>query len=280
MNPSHNIKLYNTKRKVYYGVMYTMCAKELTNTIKYEMSVQCLGEEIDNHFLFQLEKTSKTFINDEEVNEIADELADKIARTIFPLVLLVNKKGEWKDVFNADEIKNRWQTNKAKILEEYQGEFVEQYLALAGAKLETKEQLKKTLQKDFFLCAYFRPIFSNLASKQHSQIKYKFPLLPNAESVTYLIQQKNYPETDALGLIRIDQNGTLYNEKQQNATQQEAPKKEGYYKSTYYLNAEDLHIDAAIIESCLQTDMETKVQILISAIENDKKNTSLKIENS
>ncbi len=280
MRPSPIIKLSDIKSKINYGVMYTMYTNDVVNTIKYEMSVECLAEEVDNHFLFQLDKTSKTFINDEEVNEIADELADKTARTIFPLVLLVNKKGEWKEVYNADEIKNRWQKNKVKILEEYQGEFVEQYLAIAGVKLETKEQLEKTLQKDFFINTYFRPIFSFSAHKPQSQIKYNFPLLPSAENVAYMLEQKQYSEMDSLGFIRIEQNGELNNQKEHDPSQQQASKRDSYYKSSYYLDAKEHHIDSVIVEAFLQTDVETKVQILISALANDKQKTTHKSEKS
>jgi hypothetical protein len=271
MNTNAKIQFAGTKEKINYSVMLTMHENDVINTMKYEMSVQCLAEEVDNHFLFQLNKISKTFINDEEVNEIADELAERTARTIFPLILMVNKKGEWKEVYNAEEIKSRWQKNKIQILQEYQGKFVTQYLKLATKKLESKEQIKNALEKDFFLCSFFRPVYANVSYKMQKALIYHFPLLPQAKCIAYSIQQKQYLEKDAFGFIRIEQNGELNDETEEPncASQQKIEKRTGHYKSTYYLNEKDHHIDSVIVESSLQTEVETKVQILISAIENE-----------
>jgi hypothetical protein len=274
MENKQTIQITANKKEMHYAVMCTMFKNDAFNTLKYEMSIKYLEGEINNHFLCEVDKTSKTFINDEEVNELADELAEKTTSCIYPLKLIVNKMGIWEDVYNSEEIKSRWAKNKQNLLQVYQGKFVKQYFDQFEKKLAHKEALKLALQKDFFLSSFFVGLYTTTADKKQNFRKVHFPLLHTQESLAYDVLQEHFKKDVSANTIKIERQGNIIDQNEVNSTSslsnQQILSKGGFYKSTHFLNADDHHISAAIVESGVKYDDAIKVQVLIAAIDKEK----------
>jgi hypothetical protein len=66
-----------------YSVVITIEKGEHKSELKYEVSVRWLKTEKGHHF-FEIDRTSKLYLNEEEVNEIADLLAYRTSKVLYP----------------------------------------------------------------------------------------------------------------------------------------------------------------------------------------------------
>lgn len=110
------LRLKPTKSKSYYGISCTSTTGVEATTIDYEVSVECIEKLPQQHFLFEINRSSTIFFDNKEADSIINELAEKVAQVLYPLVVLVGENGICKDIYNTDEIKKRWQNKKKKYL--------------------------------------------------------------------------------------------------------------------------------------------------------------------
>jgi hypothetical protein len=264
-------------KKINYGVMYTITVGEEVNTMKFEACVEFIKKEENGLFLFQIDRLSKTFINDEETDSIADQIAEKAASVIYPLKIIVNKKGNWKSIYNFKDILKRWKDNKKAILEEYQGQWVEKYLELNEQTLSEKFILENALSKDWFLSAYFGNIFINYTDLYSNINKVEFPLLSDCASLHYEVEQTIEKYLDEYNLVNISQNGLLVEERSKMDIENSfslpyftlldpnSEKAKGKFRSRYFLDKENT-IESVFIECTIDLDIPRKLEVVISVL--------------
>ena len=260
-----------------YGVMYTIFQGSSINTMEFETSVACIKKLSNNLFVFKINKLSKTFINQEETNSITDELAEKVARVIYPLEIVVNGFGKQIDVHNFESIQKRWNKNKKKILEEYQGEWIEKYLALNEQTLLNKSNFNEALSKDWFLDVYFSEIYVNYTPFLKTVSEVRFPLFAECDALQYKVEQKIEMYRDHGNLVNIEQNGNLNEERGKTdlenklnfpyylSSNPEQEKVEGQFLSKYFLD-ENNSIESIYLKTSVELDISTTIEIVISSI--------------
>ena len=265
-------------KKIIYSVMYTIFQDSKINTIEFESSVQNIEKLNSKQFLFEINRLSKVFINQEEANSMADELAEKVASTIYPLKVIVDISGKWIDVQNFEIILNRWKKNKKKILQEYQGDWVEKYLQLNDQTLSNKSNFIQAISKDWFLTAYFAEIYVNYTAVLKINNEIKFPLLPQCDSLQYKVEQKIEMYRDETGRVTIEQAGHLNESRGKTdlennlnypyyfSSNPEQEKVDGLFTAKYFLDQEN-NIESIYLESSVELDILTKVQVIISSKE-------------
>lgn len=275
---SGNILEYKPdNKKVNYGVMYAVWSGEKINTIKYHVSVVC-KEQTKKGFQFEIDRISKTFVNDLECNFIADELAEKISKVIYPVTVLVSNEGNYIHVTNFEKIQKRWKINKEKILDEYEGEWVEKYLALSEQTLQNQSIFSQSLAKDWFLNSYFGGIYASYRQLFSLENSVLFPLIPNVGNVCYKVTQNIDPYLEDNKFAHIELNGIL-NDPRAKADFENgsnfpdyalqdpnAPKTSGDFKAKYVIDSKTHGIESVFLECSIELDEPQKVQVVISLL--------------
>lgn len=194
-----------------YNVFIEIDDPQQQHTLKYVNSV-VLREKTKNGYVYEINRIGTTYINDEEVNELVDELAVKIASVLYPLQIQTNNNGAFECVHNKNEIANRWSTLKENIKEEYDGEVFINYLNQCEESLTEDRLLNAAIRNDYFIKAVFG---SNLYTKYNTSFQiddciFSFPLFPKASPVQYRGVQELSKYTDEDGLILVEQRGSIY----------------------------------------------------------------------
>lgn len=275
---AYKLPLKPILEKMNYGVMYTIKSGDEENTVKFEVSITYKGKTSSNMHVFEVDRISKTFINDEEVNSIADELAVKTSAVLYPLELVVSNEGNWIAINNYKAINKRWSKIKEKVNDEYEGEWVEKYLLENEKMLENEDFLLNSLKKDWFLKSYFNSIYVYYSHKFKFQTNTTFPILPNCKGVSYDIEQKIEEYLDEYNLIRIEQKGELNEERSKEDLENEmdipyygiidpnAVRAKGNYRSLYFLNGKTNFIESLFLECSIDVAVEKKVQVVASLL--------------
>ncbi|WP_296145339.1 hypothetical protein [uncultured Flavobacterium sp.] len=276
-NAGNKLLFIPIQQKINYGVEYKVVKGEEINTMKFETSIYFKGKIDNQKSVFEVDRISKTFINNEETSTIADELAEKVASVIYPLQIIVDEEGKWDSVYNFNEINNRWEKVKEKILGEYEGEWVEKYLDLNEKTLQSEEKLNEALSKDWFLNAYFNGIYVHY-TKYLSKRNVAFPLLINCKAPVYATEQKIEKYIDDYKLINIEQQGILNDERakadfEENLDYQyhamlnpEAEKATGNFRAKYFLDSKTNLVESMFFECSIDLEIPRKVEIVISII--------------
>jgi hypothetical protein len=266
-------------KKINYGVMFTMAAGDEESSLKYEVSVRCVDKEPQEYHLLEIDRISKVYINDEEANAIADEMAEKISSILYPLVVVVNKEGKWEDIYNYWDIAERWKKKKQDILDEYEGESTHEYLATCEHSLESRGNLKNTLNGDLFLNAFFSGIYVNYTEQLAFENTIEFPVLTDNTKVAYTVTQKIEQYLDEYSLINIEQKGTISDERckidfeSKNTTPfysvlyENLEKATGNFRSMYFLKANNYNtIESLQVDCDINLDVPQKVSVVISEL--------------
>lgn len=197
-----------------YGVMITLENGEEKNEIKYETSVKWVQKYGDFH-IFEIDRTSKIYINEEEANDIADLLAYETSKVLFPMHLMVDEDGNWEEVAKYNKYPERWKTVKKHLQKEFEGEMVEDYFQKIEKILETPEQINFYMLSDFFLRTLFLGFCFNYGKDFTTEKHITFPIIENGIEPRYKIQAKTDPYLDEYNLITIEMEGVLDDERSQ-----------------------------------------------------------------
>jgi hypothetical protein len=276
----YKLSFLPSKKKNNYGVMYTISSDEKEEyTIKFEVSVEYKGAD-KNGFYFAIDRLSKTFINDEEASSIADELAEKVGTVIYPLVVVTNDNGKWFNIDNFKEVQKRWEKVKKRILDEYEGEWVEEYLELVAESLLEESSLLNSLSNDWFLNAYFGGIYAYYTPYFKFKNEIKFPIVPNINPLVYQVEHTTEEYLDDYRQVVIDQKGVLADERAKSDIENQlnfphygqlysdAPKAEGEFRAKYFLNESDNTIESLFLECSIVLDKPKKIQVVVSLLQN------------
>lgn len=197
-----------------YGVMITLENGEEKNEIKYETSVKWIQKYGDYH-IFEIDRTSKIFINEEEANDIADLLAYETSKVLFPMHLMVDEDGNWEEVAKYNKYPERWKTVKKHLQKEFDGEMVENYFQKIEKILGTPEQINFYMLGDFFLRTLFLGYCFSYGKNFTTEKHITFPIIENGIEPRYKIQAKTDPYLDEYNLITIEMEGILDDDRSQ-----------------------------------------------------------------
>jgi hypothetical protein len=269
--------------KIYYTVAYNIIAGDtVEHTISFELSVQDQEQDQEENHLFEIDKISTTYINGEEPNTIADELAEKVASALYPIAIVVNKNGKWIDIYNYTSIKERFENNKINILNEYQGEWAEKYLSLCEQSLVDKDALKRSWEGNWFLNSFFNELYVSYSANLSFEKNIHFPLLPNIKPVDYKVTQKIGQYINEFGLIEVTQKGILVDERSAADFENEQsypyyallnksePKAIGNFESHYYINPKNNCIESLMLHCSLELTIPKKLIIILSKKEEEQ----------
>jgi hypothetical protein len=257
-----------------YGVIYFIENGKEVQTIKQEINVKWLSTNENGYSFLEINRISKLYINDIEADCIGEELAEKASSFLYPLQIVVDQEGQWLDIYDFENIKNRWESKKREILEEYEGGTTKKYVAIVDEILENRSSLSKSISSDLFIRSFFNEIHVPYTEKLTFERDVYFPVISKSEELKYRVQQKVSPYLNDFNLVTIEQEGTLedprtkanFEEKSNfncdisNLNQEKAT---GKYKARYFLNPNNYKLETLFFECSINLDVPKKITVMI-----------------
>ncbi len=219
--PFFEFNPYSIRRT--YGVLLISENEQGKSTqIHYEIEIVCLKPVDNKNYIFEINK-KQVFINQKAPNTVIEELADFCGKTLYPILLEVNKSGIPTAILNQLEIQRRWNKNKIIIEKSYTGNDVDFLLKnMEHTLLNIKNVKKLLLQRELFLNLFFKPIY-NTSSQEDNNVLLELPLLPYNDLTPFLTKKKytNHPYKKEDIILTLkgnylgdkNDNNTLYNTK-------------------------------------------------------------------
>lgn len=259
-----------------YGVVITLETGNHPNELKYETSVRWLKYENRLHF-FEISRTSDLYLNQEEVNEIADMLAYKTSKVLYPLQVSVDEYGEFNAVENAASFKERWDKVREEVYKEFDGEVVDEYCRKIEEIIYEEDVINLYLKNDYFLRTIFFGIYQSFGESCQLEIEKSFPIINNPIEPKYKIHLETDPVKDEYDLVNIAGEGKLNDERSVSDLINEYPfsmiitddpviNEEGYFRIQYYLNGETLLPESLYLECSIILLEEKKISVVVTAI--------------
>ncbi|QDP85340.1 hypothetical protein FNJ88_07095 [Chryseobacterium sp. SNU WT5] len=273
-----NRLIFDPKNSFYnYGVMITIENEERKNEIKYEASVKWLKTENALHY-FEIDRTSKLYINEEEINDIADLLAYKTSKVLYPMQISVDETGKFNSVENLGIFKDRWETIKEEVYKEFEGEIVEDYLLKIEQKIDEPEIISLLIKNDYFIRTLFFGVYQKFGKAFNIDGLESFPVIDNAIEPLYKIDLEIDPLKDDYDLVNIEGHGTLNEERSVYDLINGAPfsflveeepiiNSEGNFRLQFFMNGKTNLPESMYLECDILLGERKKVSVVISNLE-------------
>jgi hypothetical protein len=265
-----------------YQVKYTVEKGENIDTMRQEMSIKRLLTKGIEYFYFEIDTVSKLYLNGTEVDGLAVELAENTAQILYPLQIVVDDNGKWRDIYNFDTIRKRWETKKQDLLDYYEGDTTDQYIAIVDKTLQSKEKLVNKLAGNWFLRAFFNGIHIDYTEKLEIDKNVYYPISTNIIEPKFLVQQKINEKLDEKKRLLVEQKGILDDERSkidfENGSEfpfhamsnKNSIKAKGSYEAKYFLDPNNYNISELLLECLIEIEPPQKLKIEVSPIKAGK----------
>ncbi|WP_394773615.1 LysM peptidoglycan-binding domain-containing protein [Flavobacterium sp.] len=256
-----------------YKVKYAIEKGDKVKKIEFDVSVKWLRADKNGICFFEIDRLSKVLIDGSEADTKVDVLAEMASSILYPMQVVVDQNGNWIDIFNYQTIKERWEDEKIKVLDYYDGKQVLRYIDAIEYTLRNEESLLKSLSDDWFLKVFFNGVHTCYGSNLVIEKDTRFSIMPKKAIVNTDAEQKIEEYLDASNLIVIKQNGEFTDEdlKEKYLIDDEIA---GYYSAVYSLNPNHYSIEKIALECTLNIASPRKVTIEIRNL-NEKKEVAI-----
>lgn len=262
-----------------YGVAVNIENNDHKNELKYETSVRWLKKEGRLHF-FEIDRISNLYLNEEEVNEIADLLAYKTSKVLYPLQISTDEQGKFNAVENLSVFKERWAAVKEEVYKEFEGETVDSYCEKIERIIYEPDAISLYLKNDYFIRTLFFGIYHSFGQEYQTEITETFPIVNNVIEPKYEVKLEIDPLKDEYDLVNIEGEGRLNDERTIYDFMNGAPfsliiednpvmNHEGSFRLAYYLNGETLLSESLYLECSIDLEKEKKISVVIAALTNE-----------
>lgn len=177
----------------------------------YGVVIKFLPKDLQIHYRIKIKRTQfhleltkeKTYVNNQEIDKVIEQLFEKAEQVLYPLQISVKKNGGLDNINNHEEIANRWKTDcLPKLKDYYQSETTDQILKQldrAYANLNLKKQM---FERNIFYKLFFLPIYRSypqFSKKDFLQV-YFSGLAQEIGYETELILNKEYTRGNKIAL--------------------------------------------------------------------------------
>ncbi|WP_010520524.1 hypothetical protein [Aquimarina agarivorans] len=184
-----NNTLYLNPEGLYtrYGCMIIFEDNHAKNALRYKLEIKYIGKSEENNNIFRIDRNPEIYINDTSPEANTDELAAKVSQVIYPLEIETTARGTLHTITNFKEVQTRWQKVKRQIKSYYQGESVDQYIALNDKTLIYPSLFQKKMAQDWFLHLFFAPIYGSYPDDAFNPEKSSFIISPSYNTSKYYV---------------------------------------------------------------------------------------------
>ncbi len=261
MRPIEGIKTYT------YAL--SMQHNEVLNTMDTTMDIGVIAEK-DDHWIYQISRRWPIYINKETAYRKIDILSLMISQMLYPLELVVNKKGEILDIYNYESIKKRIPSTIYKIYEEFEpGEIVDTKVRLLTENIEDKDWILNNLKSDLFLKNYFSGIYE-LPADESGISKWidSYPVVLG-ELVDFDFEHRVMPKTSNENYVHLERHGTVI-PFPEGIDLDGVPQKSGDFRAHYYLHPITNQIEILRLHYTFNQEKFINVLVEIQAVEKMK----------
>jgi hypothetical protein len=260
-----------------YSVVITIEKGESKSELKYETSVRWLKKEKGLHF-FEIDRTSNLYLNEEEVNEIADLLAYRTSKVLYPLQISTDEHGKFEAVENAEVFVKRWSGIKEELYKEFDGETVDEYCRKIERVISEPEAIDLYHKNDYFIRALFFGVHQSFGQDYRTEMTTTFPVVDNAIEPRYKITLETDPVKGETGLITIEGSGKLNDERDIDdfirrssfsliIEDEPVMNEEGSFRIISYMKEENALPESLYLECTIMLQEEKKISISVSGID-------------
>jgi hypothetical protein len=254
---SNSVLKFNPKLiKNNYGVqIQNFNNGKLTYQLHYEIEIQCISNN-NQKPIFKIVKT-QSYINNHEPDLIFEKLIDEISKVIYPINIATDAFGMIDEVANYDEIKKKWTKKMKDFSEYYSGKTTENILVKINRLINDYEEFKNSLNKNWFYCIFFSPLYISYAKNYCSTVHKSYPIFGN-NAVKYEAVQtinKYLSETQKVIIIvkgkatderTVGEIKNGYNYPKAKIDNKNATSIESIFEIQYKLHAETHHLFSAV----------------------------------
>ena len=189
----------------FYGVEVLFLEPKV-NKLQYVLECDYLGYE-GSAYKYRMSR-QKIFVNDKELTNTMDVLAEKCMNIVYPLILNVGFAGKVIGVANLEEIQERWKNLRQSLAIEYSGKIASDYLKKISVALSSEVVFIEKMEKDV--------IFKILIPRLHiwgsdgfekDGVLISIPHPDNSGFVSFKGKQELSPYPDENGCLSLTFNG-------------------------------------------------------------------------
>ncbi len=150
---SSTLNLPSVSSEKVYGVVIKFLPKNLQ--IHYRIKIKRTP--------FHLELTKeKTYVNNQEIDKVIEQLFEKAEQVLYPLQISVKKNGGLENIINHEEIAKRWKADcLPKMKDYYQSETTDQILTQIDKAYSNLNLKKEMFERNIFYKLFFLPVYGS-----------------------------------------------------------------------------------------------------------------------
>lgn len=251
-----------------YNVFLSIENETKLQTVNYKVSVEFLKKDKNGYSLFEINRAPKVYVNNNITDKITDTLAEEVSTILYPLLIVVDQQGEWVDVYNFNDIVDRWTEKRKEIAENKGGSAINKYFNAVDLILSNSDNLLKNILDDWFLKLFFNGIHTSYTSNLSFTNQADFAITPKENPVKFNVTQKIHEHLNDANMIVIEKEGTLADLSQQTTFRNSTYS--GNYHSIYHLNPNSYVVENASLECNILGDCNKKASVKIYNL-NDRK---------
>lgn len=141
--------------------------------IHYKIKCKYLDQVSDNVFQILLDR-EQVYINNQEPDIKLYELADQMAKAIYPLILNIDRERAIIAIDNHKEIVARCKETQKRLSQYYVGEYSERYINAFGRQYSNPNILINHIEQELFFKLFFLPIQGLYDDRKEKKIQYKY----------------------------------------------------------------------------------------------------------
>ncbi len=268
-----------------FEVRHTIQKEDKIDTMRQEMSIQRLLNKESDYFYFEVDTISRLYLNGTVADGIAVELAENTAQILYPLQIVVDDTGKWRDIYNFDAIQKRWKEKKEDLLGYYDGATTDKYIAIVDKTLESKERLVTKLSSNWFLRSFFNGIHIDYTEKLEVEKHVFYPFSTTIIEPRFLIKQKVQDTLDESKRLIVEQKGIIDDERAaedfENGSElpsyalfnENVVQLKGSYEAKYFLDPNNHNVTELKLECHIETETPQKITVEVTPLQATKIDT-------
>lgn len=136
----------------------------------YGVVIKFLPKDLQIHYKIKVKRTpfylelikEKTYVNNQEIDKVIEQLFEKAEQVLYPLQISVNKNGGLDNITNHEEIASRWKNDCfPKLRDYYQSETTDQILEQMDKVYKNLNLKKETFGRNIFYKLFFLPVYAS-----------------------------------------------------------------------------------------------------------------------
>ncbi len=136
----------------------------------YGVVIKFLPKNLQIHYRIKIKRTpfhleltkEKTYVNNQEIDKVIEQLFEKAEHVLYPLQISVKKNGGFENIINHEEIAKRWKADcLPKMKDYYQSETTDQILIQMDKVYANINLKKEMLGRNLFYKLFFLPVYGS-----------------------------------------------------------------------------------------------------------------------